>query len=129
MNDTRTTTALALWLLFLAPQWALLLGGMNRLTELRQAVARSFSLKLLAVGLWVGSTLLAMFGTVWVWRDLSAQSGSACSVSSTTARSWTRASSSPWRSCCCGAEGEEEKPVRALTPTSRRLAAPRRPTT
>jgi len=70
MNETRTTTALALWLLVLAPQWVLLLGGMNRLTELRQAVARSFSLKLLAVGLWVGSTLLAMFGTVWVWRDL-----------------------------------------------------------
>ena len=70
MNETRTTTALALWLLVLAPQWVLLLGGMNRLTELRQAVTRSFSLKLLAVGLWVGSTLLAMFGTVWVWRDL-----------------------------------------------------------
>jgi hypothetical protein len=70
MNDTRTATALALWLLVLAPQWALLLWGMRRLTGLRQAVAQSFWLKLLAVGCWVGSTLLAMFGTVWVWRDL-----------------------------------------------------------
>ena len=70
MNETRTTTALALWLLVLAPQWVLLLWGMKRLTELREAVARSFWLKLLAVGWWVGSTLLAMFGTVWVWRDL-----------------------------------------------------------
>jgi len=70
MNDTRTPTALALWLLFLAPQWVLLLWGMKRLTGLRQAVARSFWLKMLAVGCWVGSLYLAATGTVWVCRDL-----------------------------------------------------------
>jgi hypothetical protein len=70
MNDTRTPTALALWLLFLAPQWVLLLWGMKRLTALRQAVARSILLQLLAVGCWIGSIFLAANGTAWVCREL-----------------------------------------------------------
>jgi hypothetical protein len=62
--------AIAMWLAVLAPQWVLLLFGLKHLARLREAVARSFGLKLLAAICWMGAVLLAASRTVWVCRDL-----------------------------------------------------------
>ncbi len=62
--------AFALWLLALAPQWALAWWGMKHLTRLRGAVARSTGVKLLAATSWMATILLSVAGTVWVCDDL-----------------------------------------------------------
>jgi len=44
--------------------------GVKHLSRLREAVARHFAWKLLALGCVLGVVLLAVSGTVWVCRDL-----------------------------------------------------------
>jgi hypothetical protein len=62
--------ALALWLVVLAPQWALLLWGVRSADRVREVVARSSGMKLLAAALWMAAVALAMIGTVFVCRDV-----------------------------------------------------------
>jgi hypothetical protein len=68
--DATIVLAFALWLLCLAPEWVLLLWGMKNIVRVRQAVARSFWMKLLTVGSWIAAILLAIEGTVWACRDI-----------------------------------------------------------
>lgn len=68
-GSASTMLAIALWLISLVPQWGLMLWGIGSLDRLRQAVARHFAFKLLAVVTWCGTILLAVNGTVVACRD------------------------------------------------------------